>query len=98
AELSEVVLEIPMRPEAGALQLAPTTSTTLMVVLGDALAMALVDARGFKAEQFARYHPEGSLGKRLLLTAADLMHGGTSLPRVAGDATFHDLLLEMTSK
>src|SRR5262245_38006911 len=98
AELAEVVLEIPKRPEAGTLQLAPTTSTTLMVVVGDALAMALVDARGFKAEQFARFHPEGSLGKRLLLTAADLMHGGAELPRVPAEASFHDLLLEITSK
>ena len=98
AELAEVVLEIPRLPEAGPLQLAPTTSSTLMLVLGDALAMALLDARGFKAEQFARYHPEGSLGKRLLLRAADVMHGGDQLPCVPDSASFHDLLLEVTSK
>ncbi len=98
AELAEIVLEIPRRPEAGPLQLAPTTSTTLMLVLGDALAMAVLDARGLKEEQFARYHPEGSLGKRLLLRADDVMHGGDDLPRVTADAGFNDLLIEITRK
>jgi arabinose-5-phosphate isomerase len=96
AELSELVLLIPACPEAGPLQLAPTTSSTVMLALGDALAMALLDARGFKAEQFARFHPEGSLGKRLLLRAADVMHHGDRLPRVASTATFNDMLLAIT--
>lgn len=98
AELAEMVIPIPKLPEAGPLQLAPTTSTTLMLAAGDALAMALLDARGFAAEQFAMFHPEGSLGKRLLLRASDLMHGGNELPRVAADAMFNDLIIEITRK
>lgn len=98
AELAEIVLEIPARPEAGPLALAPTTSAVLMLCLGDALAMAVLDARGFQSEQFARYHPEGSLGKRLLLRAADVMHGGDDLPRVAEGATFSELIVEITRK
>lgn len=98
AELADVVLPIPVRPEAGPLALAPTTSTLTTLALCDALAMALLDARGFDEHQFARFHPNGSLGRRLLTRAADLMHGGAELPVVRSTATFNELLLEMTGK
>lgn len=98
AELAEITIRIPVRTEAGPLALAPTTSTTMMLALGDALAMALLDARGFAADDFARFHPEGALGKRLLLRVRDLMHTGDDLPRVRVDAPFRDVLLEMTGK
>jgi arabinose-5-phosphate isomerase len=98
AELCDVAVPLPKCREAGPLALAPTTSTTLMLALGDALAMALLDARGFKEQDFARFHPEGSLGRRLLLRASDLMHGGRNLPRAGVDAAFRDLLRELTDK
>ena len=98
SELADVVLPIPQKPEAGPLALAPTTSTLMMLALSDALAMALLDARGFDENQFARFHPDGSLGRRLLLRASDLMHSGAALPRVSTSSSFKDLLVEMTSK
>jgi arabinose-5-phosphate isomerase len=98
AELADIVLPIPVRPEAGPLALAPTTSTLMMLALCDALAMALLDARGFDEEQFAKRHPDGSLGRRLLTRASDLMHTGKQLPVVEGSASFNELLLEMTGK
>lgn len=98
AELADVHLAIPARPEAGPLALAPTTSTLLMLALGDALAMALLDARGFSAEEFAKFHPDGSLGRRLLLRVADVMHRGDEMPCVKGSVKFNELLLEMTGK
>lgn len=97
-ELAEVVLPIPDRPEAGPLALAPTTSTLTMLALCDALAMALLDARGFDEHQFAQFHPNGTLGRRLLTRAADLMHAGPELAVTKGSAKFNDLLLEMTGK
>ncbi len=98
AELSDNHLPIPACREAGPLALAPTTSTVLMLSLCDALAMALLDARGFNEEQFARFHPDGSLGRRLLTRARDLMATGDRLPVAAGAATCNKLLLEMTGK
>ncbi len=98
AELCDVCLPLPKCREAGPLALAPTTSTTLMLALGDALAMALLDARGLKEADFAKFHPEGPLGRRLLLRAKDLMHGGADLPCVSVDAPFRDLLKELTDK
>ncbi len=98
AELADIVLLIPAMPEAGPLGLAPTTSTLLTLALCDALAMALLDARGFREEDFARYHPDGSLGRRLLLRAGDLMHGGDEMPVVRESGSFNDLLLVMTSR
>lgn len=95
---ADVHLDASVAQEACPHNLAPTASTTAALALGDALAMALLDARGFKAEQFAVFHPEGSLGRRLLLRAKDVMHGGDELPRVAAEATFNDLILEMTRK
>ncbi len=98
AELSDILLKIPALGEAGPLALAPTTSAVLQLSLADALAMSLLERRGFTAEDFARYHPEGSLGRRLLLRCRDLMHAGDDLPVVTSDARFPDLLLEITGK
>ena len=98
AELSRHVLLLPEVPEAGPLNLAPTTSCVLMLAVGDALAMALLHARGFEAKDFAQYHPEGALGRRLLLRAEDLMHTRDELPLVRADDTFEHLLVEMTRK
>ncbi len=98
AELAGLVVPMPDLPEACPMNLAPTTSTAMMLSLGDALAMTLVEARGFKPEDFARFHPEGSLGKRLLLRARDLMHAGDELPVVRVDQSLEDLLATMTAK
>jgi arabinose-5-phosphate isomerase len=78
--------------------LAPTTSTTAALVLGDALAMALLDAKGFGKEDFARSHPGGSLGRRLLTHVRDIMHSGKKIPSVAQDAMLSDAILEMSRK
>ncbi len=98
AELADVHLPIPALHEAGPLGLAPTTSTLTTLALCDALAMALLEGRGFREEDFARYHPDGSLGRRLLLRVSDIMHSGNELPAVRESSTFNDLMLEMTSK
>ena len=98
AELSDVVLEIPALGEAGPLSLAPTTSSVLQLAVADALAMSLLDARGFTAEQFARNHPEGALGRRLLVRCEDMLHEGDLLPQVREDQTVGDLLVEMSGK
>ncbi|MGL5775892.1 MAG: CBS domain-containing protein, partial [Aeromonas veronii] len=78
--------------------LAPTSSTTATLVMGDALAVALLEARGFTADDFALSHPGGSLGKRLLLRVGDLMHSGELLPKVGIDATISQALLEVSRK
>jgi arabinose-5-phosphate isomerase len=98
AELCRHQLVLPDLPEAGPLNLAPTTSCVMMLAAGDALAMALLHERGFQAEDFAQYHPDGVLGRRLLLRAADLMHAGDALPVVAAGDSFNDLIVEMTRK
>jgi arabinose-5-phosphate isomerase len=98
AELCRHVIGLPEVPEAGPLNLAPTTSCVMMLAVGDALAMALLHKRGFRCEDFAQYHPEGTLGRRLLLTAGDLMHTGDDLPLVNTGDSFEHLLLEMTRK
>lgn len=98
AELSRHVILLPEVPEAGPLRLAPTTSCAMMLAVGDALAMALLHARGFEARDFAQFHPEGALGRRLLLRAEDLMHTGDELPLVHADDSFEQLLVEMTRK
>lgn len=98
AEISDHVILLPDLPEAGPLSLAPTTSCILQLAAGDALAMALLHRRGFKDEDFASYHPEGSLGRRLLYRAEDLMHSGEELPLVPADKNFDELVLEMTRK
>jgi arabinose-5-phosphate isomerase len=84
--------------EACPLNLAPTASTTAQMALGDALAVALLDARGFREEDFARSHPGGSLGRKLLMHVRDLMRSGDAVPIVAPGASFNELLREMTGK
>ncbi|MES2625539.1 MAG: KpsF/GutQ family sugar-phosphate isomerase [Pseudomonadota bacterium] len=95
---ADVNLDASVEKEACPLGLAPTTSTTAALVLGDALAMALLDARGFTAEDFAFSHPGGNLGRRLLLKVSDIMHTGATIPTVTEDALISDSLYEITSK
>ncbi len=98
AQHATVVLDSSVAKEACPLNLAPTASTTAQLALGDALAMALLDARGFKAEDFARSHPGGSLGRKLLMHVRDLMRSGADIPRVVATANFSDLMREMSHK
>ncbi|WP_347332795.1 KpsF/GutQ family sugar-phosphate isomerase [Marinimicrobium locisalis] len=98
AEEAEVNLDISVATEACPLALAPTASTTATLVTGDALAIALLEARGFTAEDFAFSHPGGTLGRKLLLRAEDIMHRGAAIPRVAEGASLSQALLEMTQK
>ena len=98
ARHADVVLDSGVEKEACPLNLAPTASTTAQLALGDALAVALLDARGFKAEDFARSHPGGALGRRLLTRVADIMRSGDEVPRVLPDADFSQLMREMTRK
>ncbi len=92
------ILDISVQQEACPLGLAPTASTTACLVMGDALAITLLEARGFKAEDFALSHPSGALGKRLILTVNDVMHSGDQLPCVTTNASIQDTLLVMTAK
>ena len=98
AKAAEANLDARVEHEACPLNLAPTSSTTASLVLGDALAIALLEARGFTAEDFAFSHPGGALGRRLLLKVENIMHGGDSLPRVERGTSLRDALLEMTRK
>lgn len=98
AKAAEVNLDARVTQEACPLNLAPTSSTTASLVLGDALAIALLEARGFTAEDFAFSHPGGALGRRLLLKVENVMHAGDSLPRVSRGTSLRDALLEMTQK
>lgn len=98
ARHADVVLDSAVALEACPLNLAPTASTTAQMALGDALAVALLDARGFKAEDFARSHPGGSLGRRLLTHLRDVMRTGEAIPRVGPQASFGDLMREMSAK
>jgi len=91
-------LNASVEQEACPLGLAPTTSTTAALVMGDALAMALLEARGFTAEDFAFSHPGGNLGRRLLLMVNDVMHTGKAIPGVSEDTSVKDSLLEMSAK
>ncbi len=98
ARVSDVVLDVSVKEEACPLNLAPTASTTATLAMGDALAVALLESRGFTAEDFARSHPGGSLGRRLLMTVGDIMHTGEDVPRVSPEVTLGEGLLEMTRK
>jgi len=98
AREADVHLDVEVPSEACPLQLAPTASTTATLAMGDALAVALLEARGFTTDDFARSHPAGALGRRLLLHISDLMHVGTEIPRVSADASLSDALLEMNAK
>lgn len=93
---ADVNLDISVKKEACALGLAPTSSTTVTLVMGDALAIALLDAKGFSAEDFALSHPGGSLGRRLLLKIDDILHTGNAIPIVQQTATVKEALIEMT--
>ena len=95
---ADVHLDAKVAQEACPLGLAPTASTTAAMALGDALAVALLDARGFSAEDFARSHPGGTLGRRLLTHVRDVMRTGEEVPSVALTATFSEALLEMSRK
>jgi arabinose-5-phosphate isomerase len=98
AHEADAHLDASVDKEACPLNLAPTASTTAALALGDALAVALLDARGFSADDFARTHPGGSLGRRLLIHVRDVMHTGDALPVILVDAPLKTALLEMTAK
>ena len=98
ARHADVVLDCSVDKEACPLNLAPTASTTAQLAMGDALAVALLDARGFKPEDFARSHPGGSLGRKLLTHVGDVMRKGADVPQVGPDAEFTTLMREMSSK
>ena len=98
ARHADVVLDSSVAKEACPLNLAPTASTTAQLALGDALAVALLDARGFKPEDFARSHPGGSLGRRLLTHVSDVMRSGDAVPHVLPEASFSELMREMSHK
>lgn len=98
ARHADLVLDSGVEKEACPLNLAPTASTTAQMVLGDALAVALLDARGFKAEDFARSHPGGALGRKLLTHVSDLMRSGDDVPKVSPDTGLSDLMRVMGAK
>ena len=98
ATAANINLDVSVSKEACPHDLAPTSSTTVALVMGDALAVALLQARGFTAEDFALSHPGGSLGKRLLLHVSDIMHIGERIPKVRDTATVSEALLEMSKK
>lgn len=95
---ADIVLDSGVEKEACPLNLAPTASTTAQLALGDALAVALLDARGFKSEDFARSHPGGALGRKLLTHLSDVMRKGDAVPKVGPDTLFADLMREMSAK
>jgi len=98
AEHADLWLDTAVDKEACPLNLAPTASTTAQLALGDALAVALLDARGFRAEDFARSHPGGALGRKLLTHVSDVMRAGDLVPQVLPNASFSDLMREMSAK
>ena len=98
ARAADIHLCVKVPTEACPLGLAPTSSTTAALVMGDALAVALLEARGFTAEDFALSHPGGALGRKLLLRVNDIMHTGDEIPHVGLQATLRDALLEITRK
>ncbi len=98
AQEANIHLNATISREACPLNLAPTSSTTAALVLGDALAIALLQARGFGPDDFALSHPGGSLGRKLLLRVSDIMHTGDALPKVLDTASLREALLEMTQK
>jgi arabinose-5-phosphate isomerase len=98
AQHADLWLDSAVAKEACPLNLAPTASTIAQMALGDALAVALLDARGFRAEDFARSHPGGALGRKLLTHVSDVMRSGDAVPRVPPDASFSELMREMSAK
>ena len=98
ARSADIHLDVSVAKEACPLGLAPTSSTTAALAMGDALAVAVLEARGFTEEDFALSHPGGNLGRRLLLRVSDIMHTGNAIPLVTAESTLKDTLLEMTAK
>ena len=98
ARYAQLALDCGVDKEACPLNLAPTASTTAQLAMGDALAVALLDARGFKAADFARSHPGGALGRKLLTHVGDVMRSGDAVPKVGASATFSELMREMSAK
>jgi arabinose-5-phosphate isomerase len=98
AEKSDVVIDVSVSHEACGNDLIPTSSTTAALVMGDALAIALLDERHFSSEDFALLHPGGHLGRKLLLKVSDIMHTGDEIPKVSEDTDMKQVILEMTSK
>lgn len=98
AKTADIHLDVSVSKEACPLGLAPTSSTTASLAMGDALAVAVLQARGFTEEDFAMSHPGGNLGRRLLLRVSDIMHTGDQIPLVNADSSLKQTLLEMTSK
>ncbi|MFQ5848564.1 MAG: SIS domain-containing protein [Candidatus Methylomirabilales bacterium] len=98
ARESDVALDVGVKEEACSLNLAPTASTTAALAMGDALAVALLEKRGFKAENFADLHPGGRLGRRLLLRVRDLMHVGPEMPIISEQMLMRDAILEISTK
>ncbi|MCZ6780479.1 MAG: KpsF/GutQ family sugar-phosphate isomerase [Nitrospirae bacterium] len=98
AKNSEIVLDVSVGEEACPMGLTPTASTTAALAMGDALAIALLQKRGFKEQDFAQFHPGGTLGRRLLLRVRDLMHQGDAIPRVDHQVSLQQAILEMTTK
>ena len=98
ARYADVFLNCGVEKEACPMNLAPTASTTAQLAMGDALAVALLDARGFKAEDFARSHPGGALGRKLLTHVSDVMRSGDDVPHVGPQSTFSELMREMSAK
>jgi arabinose-5-phosphate isomerase len=98
ARHADAHVDVSVQKEACPLGLAPTSSTTAALVMGDALAVSLLDSRGFTREDFARSHPGGQLGRRLLLSIQDVMHGGEDIPSVSEQASISEAIVEMTAK
>lgn len=98
AKMADVVLDVSVREEACPLGLAPTASTTVTLAMGDALAIALLQKKGFRKEDFASFHPGGTLGRNLLLKVKDAMHSGDAIPKVMEETPMKEVVLEMTGK
>jgi arabinose-5-phosphate isomerase len=98
AQMATIHLDISVQKEACSLGLAPTSSTTVSLVMGDAIAIALLETRGFTSDDFARFHPGGMLGKRLLLQVQDIMHTGNAVPIVQQNCPLDQALIEITEK
>lgn len=95
---SDIVLDVSVEEEACPMNLVPTASTTVTLAMGDALAVALLEKRGFREEDFALFHPGGTIGRRLLLTVSELMHSGSDIPMVNEYSNMKDIIFEITSK
>lgn len=98
SKMADIALDIGVRQEACPLGLAPTASTTAMLAMGDAMALAVLEARGFTVDDFAKSHPGGRLGRRLLLKIEEIMHTGSAIPRVLEESSLIDALIEMSEK